>query len=145
MAIPRKLIGVAVGLGYGLVYAYLALLSTGGGHCNFVWSFVFFIPLIGPLIFFPIMGYLVVDLRAKRAKFIYGVLLFCHYVLFLSLIFLGPGWLAEDNSLTWNKCRENFYIMGAVYLIGQIPLLGVLIYSLKNSEESEVSSHLPLK
>ncbi|MFN6962291.1 MAG: hypothetical protein ACK4S4_00835 [Pyrinomonadaceae bacterium] len=124
-----KLIGAAAGFVYSVVYSFLALMATGGGHGNFIWLFLYFIPVLGPLVYFPVMGWLAADLRSIISRSVYIALLIGEYLVLASLTIFAKGDVAADNAKTWERNPEVMYFMGAVYLAGQVPLVLLLIRS----------------
>ncbi len=136
----HRLTGTSVGLVYGVAFAFLAAMATGGGHGNFVWIFIYIIPLIGPVIYFPIMGFLAGDLRSFSSKIVYVGLLIIHYLVLASLTLFSTGEMAEDNAKMLSRDPGGLIIMIIAYLMGQIPLLLLLVMSLlggsnENSED----------
>ena len=127
-----RLTGTAVGLVYGVAFAFLAAIATGGGHGNFVWIFIYIIPLIGPVIYFPVMGFLAGDLRSFFSKIIYVGLLITHYLVLASLTLFSTGEMAEDNAKMLSRDPTGLITMIVAYLIGQIPLVLLLVRSLLN-------------
>ena len=135
----RRLLGLVIGLAYGLIFAFLSVTETGGGHGNFVWLFIYFVPLAGPILFFMTMGFLAGDLRPLWSKVIYVALLVCHYSLFLYLTAFATGKIAEDNSRIWHEYPEMIYVMAAVYAIGQASLLTVFGKSILVNKRAEIN------
>lgn len=134
------MIGTAIGLVYGVVFAFLSAMATGGGHGNFVWIFIYIIPFIGPVIYFPVMGFLAVNLRSFFSKIVYVGLLVTHYLVFASLTLFSSGEMAEDNAKMLSRDPAGLIIMIVAYLIGQVPLVLLFVRSLlggsnENSED----------
>lgn len=72
--VRQRVIAGLIGSVYAVVYGFWTLLLTGGGHVNFIWSFLFFVVEFFGL-YFPLMAVLLIDLRRMWVKSIYGVLL----------------------------------------------------------------------
>ncbi len=144
MSIWRRVTGLLVGIVYGLIYTFLAVMATGGGHGNFIWLFIYIIPFIGPLVFFSVLGFLATDLRPFVSKVIFGSLLICHYSVFALLTIFADGDIAADNARTWSKYPSNIYFMVVVYLVGQLPLLAIFAKSLFIDRATDVTEEVDL-
>ncbi len=70
----KRIIAAGVGLFYAFVYGVWTLMLTGGGHGNFIWFFLFFSAgLLG--FYYPVMAFLVLDLRPLVTRVISGSLI----------------------------------------------------------------------
>lgn len=87
----KRVIAAACGFAYALIYGFWTALLTGGGHGNFIWLLLFlFIEFFG--LYFPLMSFLLVDLRSTVSKVIFGTLIF--FNLIASSIMLH-GWITD--------------------------------------------------
>lgn len=129
----RRLIGAAVGFGYAVLYGFWTLLITGGGHGNFLWAFLFFSAYIFGL-FFPAMGFLVVDLRPLWARMIgllicFLVSVLTTYHLIVGLTDVGDG-ARNDILESWNRSSLGFVVMSVIHVL---PLLVFIVLLIRSS------------
>lgn len=89
----KRLVAGAIGLGYACMYGFWTVLSTGGGHVNFIWLGMFvFVEFFG--LYFPLMAALAVDLRSMMSKVIFGSLILFNVVASSVMI---VGWITEKE------------------------------------------------
>lgn len=125
-----RLVGASLGLVYGIAYAFVALMATGGGHANWLWSLIFIIPFVGPLIYFPLMGALAGDLRPLMSKAVFAALLIAHLLCVATYTIFADGNIARDNARMWERSHEGLLMMAGFYFVGQAPLLVAFVKSL---------------
>jgi hypothetical protein len=118
MGIWKRLLGLVIGLIFGAIYGFIALLSTGGGHGNFIWIMMFFPTMFGLLVF-PVIGFLAVDLKARIYRIIFVLVMLFHYVgIFIQLY--GSESLLRDTRKIW-ALEPQVTILGAsIYLLIQL-------------------------
>lgn len=100
----RRIIRGAVGLFFAFVYGFWIVLSTGGGHGNFIWVYIFMIAGLYGL-YYPIMAALSADLRPTVLKVIFGALIVFHLlastILMIAWIFALTDTLPDDFEKTF--------------------------------------------
>ena len=142
----KRLYVSIVGFAYAVVYGFFTLFITGGGHGNFLWFMAFLITFFCGL-FFPIAGFLVVDLRKLWARIALLTLLFLN--LFATLWFFWSG-LGDDGYedlvKSWTRNFIGFIIFSAIHIV---PVLVLWIITLNkiwaaDSEESESDQYVML-
>ncbi|HQZ94789.1 MAG TPA: hypothetical protein PK108_14850 [Pyrinomonadaceae bacterium] len=125
----KRVIGAVVGLIYAVLYGFWTMLITGGGHGNFLWFMLFAIAeFLG--LFFPVVGFLVVDLHPKWAKIIFGGVLIASVFLTAYLILGGLG---EDGTAdlikSWNRDQFGFIFFSVIHIA---PFVGLTLVFLKS-------------
>ena len=128
----RLIVGLLIGVAFGLVYFFFAFAAAGAGHG----TFIFFAPLspygLG-VIAFPVLGFLAGDLRPFLSKVVFASLLAIHYTL---LIFtLRVPWIRDPAYIdkTWAFSPSYILVPSALYIGVNILLWAVFVYSLGRS------------
>ena len=118
-----------LGLVYGLCYLLLAIMTSGGGHGP-RFTFAPAMPYGIGLLVFPVLGYLVGDLRNNTSRVASGILLIIHCAMVISLVVI---WWPEDlphAHRAWEASPSNillpvlWYCCGLVFL-GAMYIRGV--------------------
>jgi|GEM_PF-3432940 len=125
-----RLIGLVVGLVYAVLYGFWTMMATGGGHGNFTWLLLFCVAeFLG--LFFPIMGFLVVNLRPFWAKVSCGVLLSVTVLLTAYMLVdgLGPDGM-DDIIKSWNRDQIAFIVLSVVHFAPLVVIGAVLLKSI---------------
>lgn len=112
---------------YTVIYFFLAVMSTGGGHGNFF--------LLAPAtgwIFIFIALFLLTRLKSLLIRIFFAVLMLAHYGIIL-LILLG---IKDDIMEDWNRAagREGVFITVGFYLLGQLIIWFLFVKSIKNQQ-----------
>lgn len=130
----RRLTGALIGLIYAVLYGFWTMLLTGGGHGNFLWFMLFFFgQFVG--LFFPLMGFLVVDLRSKWAKVLFGGLL-ATSIFLTGYILANPGEAGrEDIFKSWYRDQIGFIFYSVIHIIPFIAFTVVFLKSLFIDEQ----------
>ncbi len=118
---------ILFGVIYTVIYFFLTLAGTGGGHGNFY--------LLAPLhtwIFIFIALVLLTRLENFQARVFFVVLMIMHYVITL-LICLG---IKERIIKDWNRPSgvETVLFVGGVYLLGQLIIWVVFLNTIRNKK-----------
>ena len=130
----RGLVGLLIGLAFGLVYFVFALAAAGAGHG----TFIFFAPLapywLGVIVF-PILGFLAGDLRPFLSKVFFISVLVLHYTLTIVTL-RGPG-IRDPEYLakTWAFSPSYIVLPTALYIGANILLWVVFVYNLVGNRE----------
>ena len=126
MLLKRFAAGV-IGVLYAVLYGFWAMLATGGGHVNFIWLFLFFIVGFFGL-YYPVMAVLLVDLRKRLLKMIFGSLI--GFNLIVSVVMI-VGWITEkdgDRPSDYSRMVQHNGIEG-VLLCGSLHFLPTLVFA----------------
>jgi hypothetical protein len=121
---------------YTVSYFFLAILSTGGGHGNFiflapVFTWVFLLAAIG------ISGKL--DIFLVRIFFIFLMLLhYAHILIFIKPVF-SEGFDPETLKV-WQNQPQSILFVTAWYLIGQSIVWLMFYKEIKNHQKAEGNS-----
>lgn len=94
MKSKKTLKAAVLGFAYLVVYGFVAMFETGGGHGNFVWIMLFiFVNCFG--LYFPIMAMLAVNLRSHSVRMLFSCLLAANLI---ASIVVVVGWITETSS-----------------------------------------------
>lgn len=126
-----KVIGIILfGIIYSLIYFFLAVAATGGGHGNFY----LFSPFATWLLIF-IALFLLKRLESLVSRIFFIGLMLVHYV-FTFLICLG---MKEGITKDFNRASgmETFMFAGGVYLLGQLIIWVIFFNTIRNQKPLE--------
>jgi hypothetical protein len=119
---------ILFGVIYTVIYCFLAIISTGGGHGNFflIMPFVTWLPIFIALC---LLGFL----EDPDARIYFVVLMLIHYGVTLFL-FLG---MKQNIINDWNRVagRTFIFITSGFYLFGQLILWVGFFRSARNYQE----------
>jgi hypothetical protein len=119
------------GLVYTVVYFFLAVAATGGGHGNFI----FLAPLFSWVLLFPALFLLTKINKRFIYKAIFVVLMLLHYAHII--IFLRPLFSFVIDPIIkkdWDRSPEIFFILPTLYLAGQLVIWLIFFKSSRNRE-----------
>src|SRR2546425_12680240 len=93
--------GLLIGLGFAVVYFFLAFGASGAGHGTGIF-FAAILPYGLGLLVFPSLGFLAGDLRSFMSKVIFICVLVIHYTLVIN--FLRLDWMTDPVYIekSWN-------------------------------------------
>lgn len=140
----KRFVAAAIGLIYAILYGVFTLMITGGGHGNFIW-FTLFLGTYFVGIFFPVAGFLVVDLHAKWARISIVVLLSLHLIAlsFWVTKSFGPEewpYLLKD----WNRSQLSFIFFAVLHFLPVIFVITFVIIKLRLAGSLErIKNSLP--
>lgn len=144
----NRLIGLCIGLVYALVYGLFTMFITGGGHGNFLWLLLFVFSYFFGL-FFPISGFLIVDLQPIWAKAVLGMLLVLHIVAlwwYFGSLVTGilendqQGLLIGDVLKSREKSPGSFIFFASIHLTPLIVVVSMLFNSFVRSDKKNVDT-----
>lgn len=126
----KRWIGVGVGLAYAICYGFWTMMLTGGGHGNFLWFMLFLLAeVLG--IFFPVLGFVVVDLRPIWAKITLGLLLALSLGTTAYLVAGGLGQDGMDDILkSWNQTPFLFIFATTIHFAPFVVSITLLLKSI---------------
>lgn len=119
----KRIIGFSAGLIYGIFLWFIFLMLTGGGHGNVTWLVYFAATSLGGS-FYPVLGFLIVDLKRGRHKILLASVLLLHFILIFIVIFEGiipPN--SSTNDFTWRT--HPFWLTTAALLLTLPPIAGI--------------------
>ena len=121
----RRLIGTSAGAAYAVGLGLILMMMTGGGHGNFTW-FVFFLltSLLGLL--YPIMGFIVSDLRSLLSKSSFVAIFIIH--IFLVVMFFSEGFLEANTSPRDFLISEHPIVSAVLISLLSLPQVSCIIY-----------------
>ncbi|MBX3243007.1 MAG: hypothetical protein KF685_00880 [Acidobacteria bacterium] len=135
----KRFLGAFVGLIYAVLYGFWTMLNTGGGHGNFLWFILFVITSFFGT-FFPIIGFLIVDMRSFLTKIIAGCLLAVHVALNIFLLsnmwFYDEG-MRQDILDSWKRSPEGFVVASVLYVLPLFTLSALYLWNLFRQIEDE--------
>ncbi len=138
----KRFIWSAVGLGYAVVYGFWTMMTTGGGHGNFIWFVLFLLGYIFGLIF-PAMGLVLADLRPRWAK-VAGLLIsiVAAGLTLRQLLLLGEKG-TQDVVDTWNRSPMSFVIMSVIHFLPLVAFTALVVRSMIRKSETPDLGRLP--
>ncbi len=118
---------ILFGLIYTVIYFFLAVMSTGGGHGNFF--------LLAPLwgwIFIFVVLFLLIRPSSLLTRILFIVSMLAHYAITLAGVFSVRDEVVKD----WNRVvgREGIFITVGFYLLGQIIIWIIFLKTTRNSQ-----------
>ena len=119
---------VLCGVIYTVIYFFLAVMSTGGGHGNF-----FLLIPITTCILVLVALFLLAKLDNFIARVFFVGLMLLHYAATLLLLFNIRDLIAED--LSRGAGRAGIFVTTIFYLIGQLTIWIAFFKSVKNHKE----------
>ncbi|MBA2620361.1 MAG: hypothetical protein H0U87_04090 [Acidobacteria bacterium] len=119
---------VLFGVVYTVIYFFLAVMSTGGGHGNFF----LFTPL-ATWILILVALFLLTKLNSLSMRLFFVGLMIVHYLVTLAILLDIRDLVMKD----WNRIagREGIFVTVGVYLIGQIIIWLAFYISTQNQKE----------
>lgn len=126
----RLTYAVLFGLIYTVVYFFLAVMSTGGGHGNFF----LLTPIVGWLFIF-IALFLLIRLKSLFSSVFFVSTMLAHYVIILFLLLSIRDEILKD----WSRVagREGIFITVGFYLLGQLIIWLFFFRSIRNQQVLE--------
>ena len=119
---------ILFGLAYTLIYFFLALMSTGGGHGNFI----VLLPSITWLFNFVALG-LLTKLKSEMVRIYFVVMMFVYYG--ITLLILYPA--SKDIKMVTHPHAEGILVPAAWYLLGQLIIWALFYREIKNHKISD--------
>lgn len=127
----------ATGFLYALIFAFLGFNVTGScGTGTFFFFAIAVLPYGIGLLFWPVMGYLMADLRAVFSKWLYLTILAAHYFLVVKCL-----WYSEESYYLikmWNSSPSLLLMPAIFYLTGQVVIWAVFIRSIRSTRERAI-------
>ncbi|HEV7397090.1 MAG TPA: hypothetical protein VGN86_11310 [Pyrinomonadaceae bacterium] len=125
----RAIVGLLIGLAFGLAYFFFAFAAAGAGHGTFIF-FAALSPYGLGVIAFPALGFLAGDLRPFLSKVIFISLLVIHYT--LVIFTLRIPWIRDAAYIdkTWDFSFSDIVVPAALYIAGNVLLWAVFVYNL---------------
>jgi hypothetical protein len=125
----RRYVGLIIGLLYAVFLGFLLLMLTGGGHGNFG-PLIFFIVTSIFGLFYPVIGFVVADVRSRLSRSTFVAVFLIH--LFLVFVFFSNG-LGESNAsprdnLTFSE-HPFYYLIVLILLSAPQAILIVMFIS----------------
>jgi hypothetical protein len=122
---------ILFGVVYFVIYLFLAVMGTGGGHGNFY--------LLSPLstwIFILIALALLTGIKSSLARVFFVVLMTAHYVITFFICLNVKEKIIKD----WNRASgvETALVVGGFYLLGQLIIWLLFFKSIKNQKAEEL-------
>jgi hypothetical protein len=114
------------GLAYAISYLLLAIMTSGGGHGP-RFTFAPAMPYGIGLLVFPVLGYLVGDLKAQASRAIFAILLIAHSAIVMTLVVI---WWQEDlpyANRAWEASPSNILLPVLWYFCGLVFLWAMYI------------------
>ena len=129
----KRITCAAIGLLYAIVYGFWTAFITGGGHGNFLWLFLFLLAYCFGGIF-PVMGFILADLRPVWAKSTgIAISLVSIGVTLVQLFTLGPEG-TEDLIESWNRSPLMFLIASFIHVLPLAAFIGLIVRSFFKEE-----------
>jgi hypothetical protein len=118
---------ILFGVIYTVIYFFLALMSTGGGHGNFF----LLAPLMSWILNFVAL-ILLTRLESLLARIFFVVSMLLQYLITLLILLNVKDHIVED----WNRVagREGIYVTVSFYLLGQIIIWLLFFKSIRNQQ-----------
>ncbi|MBA3713345.1 MAG: hypothetical protein H0W76_12990 [Pyrinomonadaceae bacterium] len=124
----KRLLLTSLGVGFSVVYLFLALLTSGGGHGP-SFTFAGAAPYGLGLLLFPVFGFLLSDLKLPMTKVACLVMLVAHYVAVAYSV--ATSWVSEMPyaERAWSVSPSNILLPVGWYVAGQFIVWGLLARS----------------
>ncbi len=128
----KRFLLTSLGIGFSVIYLFLALLTSGGGHGP-SFTFAGAAPYGLGLLVFPVFGFLFSDLKLPMTKVVCLVMLAAHYVAVTYIV--ATSWVSEMPyaERAWSVSPLNILLPVGWYAVGQVIVWGVLAQSIVGS------------
>jgi hypothetical protein len=143
MRLSSSIVGLVLGLAYALVYLAFAFDAAGAGHGTGIF-FVVMAPYGLGLLVFPVIGFLMGDLRPFTSRVLLASVMAIHYALIINL--LRVGWLREFAYVEkmWSYSPSSILLPAGFYLSGQVAVWAAFIRSVHgHANRAPQQQHAP--